>query len=63
MKSKLAAILAVAVLSSGTLVFAQDVVHDVDKGAKDVGHDTKVAAKDTAHARIRRQKIRVTPPR
>jgi len=43
MKSKLAAILAVAVLSSAAFVFAQDVVHDVDKGAKDVGHDTKVA--------------------
>jgi hypothetical protein len=48
MKSKLAALFAAAALSSGTFVFAQDVVHDVDKAAKDTGHATKVAAKDTA---------------
>jgi alanyl-tRNA synthetase len=48
MKSKWAALLAAGVFCSASFLFAQDVVHDVDKGAKDVGHDTKVAAKDTA---------------
>ena len=52
MKSKLAAILAAAVLSSASFVFAQDVVHDVDKGGK-----------RQAMPRIRRQKTPVTPPR
>ena len=48
MKSRIAAILAAGVLCSASFAFSQDVVHDIDKGAKDVGHDTKVAAKDTA---------------
>ncbi len=41
MKSKLAAILAAALLSTASVAFSQDATQDVDKAAKDTGHATK----------------------
>ena len=52
MNSRLKTVLALALLSTVPVLFAQDAATDVKKGtekaADTTGHDTKVAAKDTA---------------